>query len=182
LLSSRPFQSILLATLALALPLASAPGAGAAKPKGQPRLNVVKLSKPPAKAVLVGDLVMIEAEVRNTGRKTGRSKVKLIVQDEKGSTRGRKIFSFGPKRFRPKSQRGFRFPVDVDKRLGPQGHALTAKHDLAVCVRRHGEGSKFRCKTTKRPLTVGTEPLPPDFEPGGQSAGDPLFSDMLILV
>lgn len=174
LISLRYPGFIVTAVLVIVLPLAGA-GAGAAKPDGQPRLNVVKLSRPPASKVLVGDRVKLEAEVRNAGRKAGRSKVKLIVPERKGATKGRKLDSFPVKRFAPKSVSGFRFDFEVDQRLAPPEGALSTEHRLAVCVRAHGEGSKFRCKETKRPLRVGIEPLPPDFEPGGRSAGDPLF-------
>jgi aminopeptidase N len=171
----RPSGSIYAAILALTLFALVPATANAAKAKGKPRLNVAKLSKPPAQPVLVGEQIKLESEIRNRGRRAGRSSVKLIVPREKGASAGRKLASFPAKRFAPRSQRGFRFRFEVSQRLAPEGDALNARHDLAVCVRRHGEGSKFRCKTTKRPLTVGHAPLPPNFEPGEQSAGDPLF-------
>ena len=164
--------SILVAILALAF---AGSGAVAAKPDGQPRLKATKLSKPPAQAVLVGERVKIEGVVRNRGRKAGRSKVKLIVPERDGATRGHKLDATPVKRFPGRSQRRVRFRFDVRERLAPDGDALSAEHELAVCVRAHGEGSKFRCKETKRPLRVGREPLPPNFEPGRRSAGDPLF-------
>jgi hypothetical protein len=165
----------ILATLVALIPILAAPAAVGSKPEGKPRLNVVKLNKPPAGETLVGERVKIEGDVRNQGRRAGRSTVKLIVPSAKGSAKGRKLDKTAVKRFGPRSTRTLSFSFEVDERLAPQGNSPRAEHELALCVRRHGEGTKFRCRSTKRPLTVGLKPLPARFEPGGRSVDDPLF-------
>ncbi len=163
----------LLLTLSACASVAAA-GAASAGAAGTPRLSVGSVSNPPEAGVRSSERVQIEATIDNRGRKAGRSDVKLIVPTEQGSAKGRKLDLIEDKRFPEGSSRELRFRF----RVGPRLRGASAPDralPLAACVRRFGDGSRWRCRETKRPLVVKGQPLPPPFEPGGRSAGDPLF-------
>jgi aminopeptidase N len=155
--------------------VASAMPAVAQGARSKPRLKVGALSKPPAREVLKGERISLDARIRNSGKRAGRSPVKLIIPDEPGSIRGRKLDLVPKRRFKRKGTREVRLRFEIDGRLVPAKSEPRAEHPLAGCVRRRGTGSPWRCKEAKRPLVVGRKPLPPAFKPGGRSAGDPLF-------
>ncbi len=164
--------------VAVAVPaacLGAGPAGALAAAHGKARLSVSRLGRPPAQAVTVGDRVRIPLTVRNRGRHGGRSPVKLIVPAASGARHGKRLALKPDKRFGAGTARklGFHFPLP--RKLSPGPEQERAAWDLAACVRRHGDGSPFRCRTAKRKLIVAAPPLPPRFKPGGRSAGDRLF-------
>jgi len=168
---------VLLAAL-LALTLLFAPAASAGKdgkPKGTPRLTVSQIKGPPAHAVEVGDRVDVEVTVRNRGRRAGRSGLKLIIPDAKGSFTGEKLAIKKKRHFAGKSKRTFALHFDVPQKLAPAENDTSAAYEIAACVRHYGKGTEFRCKSAKHDLTVEIPPLPPKFEAGARTAGDTLF-------
>lgn len=174
---------VLMAALGLAPGPALAvagPGAGAtaAAKRGKPQLSVRKVSSPPA-AVAAGERIKLTGKLRNRGRRAGRGQMRLIIPREAGATGGAPLAKKLSRRVEPGKQRSFGFRFRVPGRLAPEPGGDGVEHALAACVRRHGQHGRYRCRELRRPLRIpagpGPAPLPPRFEPGAQTIGDPLF-------
>ncbi len=176
---ARPRDTAVLPTLVLAAALtllpASAGAAPVSKGTGKARLSVTRVSGLPGGAVAAGDTVKATTTVRNSGRRPGRSDVKLIVPRKVGAKTGKRLALKSDRHFGPHRKRSLNLRFTVPKGLAPNGAEGEASWEIAACVRRHGDGSRLRCRSATRPLVVKTPPLPPPFKPGGMSAGDQLF-------
>jgi aminopeptidase N len=174
--------SIAAAGAGLALAIAPAQAAGPAPAAvdtagqaGKPKLAVSEVGNAPRTAA-GGNRFKVSGRVVNRGRRSGRSPVKLIALDEGSDRKGVGLGSRSMKRIKPGNERKFRVKAKVRSKLAAGAPMEGIEYRLAACVRRHGAGSKFRCRTLDRPLTVLPDvPAPPGFEPGARSIGDPLF-------
>lgn len=157
---------------------AGAESAASGHPKNhgpEPQLEVTRVRGVP-RAVVAGDRFRVEGRVANTGRRGGRSPVKLLALLGEGPRNDVRLGSTAMRRIKAGRERKFRLRAKARPALAedapPEGHT----YGVAACVRRHGAGRGFRCETLERTITVlPADPAPPGYSPGARSIGDPLF-------
>ncbi len=75
----------------------------------------------PAGAVAVGDTVKLTTTIRNSGRRSGRSDVKLIVPREAGAKTGKRLVLKPDRHFGPHRKRSLNLRFTVPTALAPNG-------------------------------------------------------------
>ena len=173
-------SGVLVSAFALAFLIGAAPASAAA---AKPKLAVSKVNDPPRNAV-AGDSFTVTGRVANRGRRTGKGRVRLYLNDRRQRAGALAIAS---KRVRARAGRSTPFSaagiVPTIGRLEPGDYALIA------CIRQLG-GSKgaVRCRSARSKVIVSppggppaTPPTPPSgpgspaFTAGARTLGDPLL-------
>ncbi len=167
------FTSILLGLCLAAAGLCAAAAGDSPAARGEVKLGISRVSKPPG-AASRGERVEIVGRVRNRGDRRVGARLKLIVPRREGASSGTRLRRKRLKRVQAGGGKRFRIGFRVGESLLPAAGEPEATHRLAVCVRGHRWRGRWRCRQTTGTLTV-PNPLPPGYERGATSIGDPLY-------
>jgi len=173
-------SGVLIFAFAIVLLLVAGP-AQAAKPK--PKLAVSKVNNPPRTAT-AGERLTATGRVANRGRRSGKGRVRLYLNDRRQRAGA---LAIGSKRVRVRARRSTRFSTSVT--IPTIGRLEAGDYALIACIRERG-GSKgaVRCRSARSKVIVSAPnappatppdppagPGPPTFTAGARTLGDPLL-------